>query len=516
MKTRTAILLGCLLILGGNAVAQVDFADQDVPTTPGTTFQYFVASDAAVDVGSPGADQTWDFSQLGSYTVQNEEIVSPETSPFYDLFPTANRVTLGPVPFGLADVPTWRYDEVGPDQWTMLGIALSSDQLGQDFPFPLDVPLMPLPLNYNDTWGLDLYHEETISVSDIPYPIPMFDEIRLEITIQGGNTCDGWGTVALPGGVVDALRVATDISGHVNAVGIYYLFGLPIEVPLGEVYTLEASRAYSWYSPGRGEVAFALSYPGETDPNFTTAATVRVQNQGDILPTIVLDAEPLAAPIEIPASGGSFDWTLGITSTYQTPYLGVVWTTATLPDGSEYFIQSVPVELPAQADIFVPSLVQDVPAAAPAGDYTFNVYIGPDQTQPIAHDSFGFSKLAAASLAESPGSWRGEGLDQLAAEPAAASDEQVAALNGGALGPAYPNPFNPTTSLLLTLQEPTPVDIVVYDARGQRAAVLARGQFAAGRHVLTLDGSRLSSGVYFVSATIAGQGPQTQKVVLLK
>ncbi len=517
MKTLiTGLLVFLLVSSGSNALAQINFTDQDVPMTPGTIFEYMVESDVAVNVGASGANQSWDFSQVSQFTIQNEEIFTPSDTPWHLWFPAANRATYGPVPFGLDEGPSWRYDQVTASQWTVLGITLYVEELGGEFPFPFEIPLMPLPLDYNDSWGINIYHEVTIDVNDIPYPIPLFDEIRIEITIGGENLCDGWGTVTLPGGNVDALRVYSQVGGYADAVGIWYLFGIPIEVPIGRIYEVPVSKAYSWYTPGYGEVAFALSYPGETDPNFTTASTVRRMNLGDTPETLVLDANPLSPPIQIPALGGSFNWSLGITSTYQTPFFGSIWTTATMPSGFEYFVESVPVILPAQANIFVPLLTQDVPGFAPAGDYIFNVYAGPDPSTPIAQDGFGFSKLAVGTDGIAVGGWHSDGLAQLGDELAGSAAENITAPSEFVLSTAYPNPFNPTTSLTLTLPEAAHVNVVVYDALGRQAAILAQGSYTAGQHSLVLDGSNLASGVYFVSATVTDQGTQMQKAVLMK
>lgn len=516
MKMKVAGLLALLLAFSGNTWAQVSFTALDIPATPGTSFEYLIEDDVTVDVGSAGANQTWDFSQVGLFSIQNENIVDPATSPFIGTFPNANRVTYGPVPFGLDDGPSWRYDLITMDQWTVQGISLYIEQLGGEFPFPFEIPLMPLPLEMDDTWGIQLYREVTIDVDMIPYPIPLLDEIRIEITIQGSNTCDAWGNVSLPGGDVDALRVFTNVGGYADAVGIYYLFGFPIEIDLGRVYELPVSLAYSWYSPGYGEVAFALSNSGETDPNFTEAASVRRMNLGPTPETIVLNAEPANSPVEIPAQGGTFDWSLGIVSTYQTPFTGVIWTTATLPNDVEYPLQTVPVNLPALVNVTVPNLSQGVPGYAPAGDYTLNVYAGPNQAQIIAHDSFGFSKLAAATADAGASRWNARGLDQIETTVAVSSEETVTTPTDFSLSAAFPNPFNPTTTLTLTLPEHAQVNAFVYDALGRQVATLAQGSYNAGQHALVFDGSQLASGMYFVSAAVDGQHTQMQKIVLMK
>jgi hypothetical protein len=84
-----------------------------------------------------------------------------------------------------------------------------------------------------------------------------------------------------------------------------------------------------------------------------------------------------------------------------------------------------------------------------------------------------------------------------------------------ALGSAYPNPFNPTTSLSLSLPESGYVSVKVYNMMGQEIATLADGLMDASAYTLTWDASDASSGMYFVRAEYAGN-IATQKLMLLK
>ncbi|MCH8558772.1 MAG: hypothetical protein LAT84_13170, partial [Balneolia bacterium] len=52
----------------------------------------------------------------------------------------------------------------------------------------------------------------------------------------------------------------------------------------------------------------------------------------------------------------------------------------------------------------------------------------------------------------------------------------------------YPNPFNPVTQIQYALPESGEVRIEVFNVNGQRVAVLANGQQAAGRHQVSFDG----------------------------
>ncbi len=84
------------------------------------------------------------------------------------------------------------------------------------------------------------------------------------------------------------------------------------------------------------------------------------------------------------------------------------------------------------------------------------------------------------------------------------------------LDPVYPNPFNPVTTISVTLPRPASLTVQVFDIQGRVVATLADGSFAAGTHALTFDGSSLASGIYFVRATVPGHLSQIRKMTLLK
>jgi len=83
------------------------------------------------------------------------------------------------------------------------------------------------------------------------------------------------------------------------------------------------------------------------------------------------------------------------------------------------------------------------------------------------------------------------------------------------LGEAYPNPFNPTTTMTLIMPVSGDMQVDVYNLLGQSVAILASGYKDAGRYNLTWDATDVSSGMYFVKAEADGF-TKTQKLMLMK
>ena len=85
---------------------------------------------------------------------------------------------------------------------------------------------------------------------------------------------------------------------------------------------------------------------------------------------------------------------------------------------------------------------------------------------------------------------------------------------------AYPNPFNPSTTIRYTLPSKGRVTIDVYDARGAHIATLLDEERDAGAFTVRWEGQSAvgepaSSGVYFARVTHAS-GTKSYKMVLLK
>ena len=83
------------------------------------------------------------------------------------------------------------------------------------------------------------------------------------------------------------------------------------------------------------------------------------------------------------------------------------------------------------------------------------------------------------------------------------------------LDSAYPNPFNPTTTLNFALPIEVELTITIYNLQGREVISLVDDNMEAGYHSVVWNADRHSSGVYFVKM-IAGEYVKTQKLMLVK
>lgn len=80
---------------------------------------------------------------------------------------------------------------------------------------------------------------------------------------------------------------------------------------------------------------------------------------------------------------------------------------------------------------------------------------------------------------------------------------------------AYPNPFNPETTISYSLMEGETVNLVVFNTLGQRVRELAKGRQDAGIHRVTFSGNDLPAGMYIVQLSV-GDTVAHRRVLLLK
>jgi hypothetical protein len=158
-----------------------------------------------------------------------------------------------------------------------------------------------------------------------------------------------------------------------------------------------------------------------------------------------------------------------------------------------------------------PNMFFPVPAYYAGGNYEMIAKAGIHPDIAWAEDSFPFVKSGDDSWGEGPLVPAGvpnpfDKIDKGEGESIPAEFELLG---------AYPNPFNPTTTLKFNLNTAERIQLAVFDVSGREVARLVDGWRNAGAHEVTFDASTLASGVYLVRL-ISGNQTAMQKMVLMK
>lgn len=107
--------------------------------------------------------------------------------------------------------------------------------------------------------------------------------------------------------------------------------------------------------------------------------------------------------------------------------------------------------------------------------------------------------------------------------PGGAWDDTLSTINDNGIGlpnefvlyPAYPNPFNPTTTIQFSVETQHAVSLHIFDITGRLVKTVVNGKLVSGEHIVKWNASNQPSGMYFVKLSMGSQ-QQTQKVILLK
>ncbi len=219
--------------------------------------------------------------------------------------------------------------------------------------------------------------------------------------------------------------------------------------------------------------------------------------------------------------GGSFGYAFHLELSLDEPMPGRIWTDVVLPNGTVYGPMHNWSRTFTGDDVFdMPNRVQNVPLGIAPGTYTFRAFVGDEDFAVGAWDSFDFEVTAAGAVLVTDAT-----VDEWAA--GSVPFPGVSGLQGQAglvqdgcghrlkLEGVSPNPFNPETSVRISLAESSTLRVRVFNALGQRVALLADGPYSAGEHRFVVDGSTWASGIYLIQAKAGGETVQ-QKIILMK
>ena len=102
-----------------------------------------------------------------------------------------------------------------------------------------------------------------------------------------------------------------------------------------------------------------------------------------------------------------------------------------------------------------------------------------------------------------------------AAEMEAATGIESQPIYAFSLHEAYPNPFNPSTTISFNLSRPGYTTVKVFNAAGQKVDDLFTGNLQAGEKQILWKPSGISGGIYFIAVTTP-QGTKTNESSFVK
>jgi hypothetical protein len=221
-----------------------------------------------VNVGSGGANQNWDFSSISlEGSTLDYTFLNAEEAPEADQFPDANLVQSFNESGNNDDI-FYSFFEIAPDYINSLGYVYTSGD--SSFFDRVDNDMTALPLGYGDSW----ISVETDTIN--------FGEGYLLNIDSTYTTIDGWGSVTVPAGTFECLRLR-DENIYINLT----VFG---EIAFGDT---SSTISYEWITKDNFVVASIESMEGETNPDFTMAEYASILQSSEITSAISLDLKTL-------------------------------------------------------------------------------------------------------------------------------------------------------------------------------------------------------------------------------
>jgi len=245
MKLSKSILLFVMCVTIIPLYSQIVIDWTEIPHYIGTVWTKNGKDSVTVDLGSTGGPQTWNFTSQPMGTESEDLFVVPVSStPFADSFPNANLVYMS-----FADSDTgYQYYELEPSFISILGLGLVSPDTNYLLQYePVDSA--PLPMSYGDSYNFHFGFSVMMGTDSVTYDH------------YGTRFCDAYGNVIIPYGNFECLRVC-DFDTCVMTV---FISGIPI---FSDTTTY---IVYSFPVEDYSAVVCIMSYPDETNPNYTEA-----------------------------------------------------------------------------------------------------------------------------------------------------------------------------------------------------------------------------------------------------
>lgn len=216
------------------------------------TLQIDTTATINVDAGKAGANQNWDFSSLSLQgPLVHQELKNASDTPYQATFPTSNLCLTQVTETEYGSLELYSYVNITENQIYDLGMigtnnntVISSEEVNE---------LMPLPLEYDNTWTTVI--RDTITIPGVGTEI---------VERRNSYHVDAWGSLTLDSGTYDTIRLRNDSVQKITL----YLLGVPISID--SVQTVD----YEWFSPQSLIVMSISGFQGEASSTMVWNADV--------------------------------------------------------------------------------------------------------------------------------------------------------------------------------------------------------------------------------------------------
>lgn len=194
--------------------------------------KYGVDTSTNFNAGTTGTSKTWDFAAAKKHQTSESKII-PYTETGLGL--DANLVQI-------VDGDTSGYYKKTSSELLMYTVG------GPDGMDVMKLKMFKFPFDYQSS--LTDSANTSIILAGSDFGLPMFDSIMLTFLTKFTFTADAWGTLKIPSGTYNTLRIKNDYTGKMSAFG---------KVGVGE-YTkipgfdqIQVSTTYMWIGKGYGD-----------------------------------------------------------------------------------------------------------------------------------------------------------------------------------------------------------------------------------------------------------------------
>jgi hypothetical protein len=266
MKRNSSFILILLLAFAVSGQSQTVITPRDVPRTVGLEIQYYTETGDSipVNVGVPGGPQTWDFTQGDTASITTDLYLDPLLSP--PEYSRAN-VVIETDQLNMAGItePGVMYCYLNPVRFIVGAVETEYEGETVGIMFSPCITQYPLPLEMGANWSNNIYVDET-------FTIPGY-ELRIELTATMTGEVDAYGTVQVPAGDFDVLRIRNDVTYDVTVSILIFFIWVPIIEESG------SGINYDWRAIDEGTVLNIMS--NTNDPYFAYANSIRrLMNSG--------------------------------------------------------------------------------------------------------------------------------------------------------------------------------------------------------------------------------------------